>query len=119
MNRFFLPHLIFILASQVGAVTLLAGPGPKGNLVAQSRVEDKYSESSGAAAGHKRQEITSTALNVSGDHVIKMCPSDRSPVKTASTRWPSGQGHWNQRVLCTLVTLDHPPSGISIGQAST
>ncbi len=80
---------------------------------------EKDSESSGAAAGHKRQEITSTALNVSGDHVIKMCPSDRSPVKTASTRWPSGQGHWNQRVLCTLVTLDHPPSGISIGQAST
>ncbi|KAL0155595.1 hypothetical protein M9458_049858, partial [Cirrhinus mrigala] len=41
-------------------------------------------------------ETTSTALNVSGDHIDQMSPRDGSPVKTSSPRRPSAQDHGNQ-----------------------
>ncbi len=49
-------------------------------------------------------EMTSTALNVSGDRT-QMSPRDRSPVRTSSPRQPSRKDHWNQWSPYNLTLL--------------
>ncbi len=61
-------------------------------------------------------EMTSTALNVSGDQGTKMSPRDRSPVRTSSPRQPSGKDHWNQWSPYTLTLLQVEQTTGSSGQ---
>ncbi len=64
-------------------------------------------------------EMTSTALNVSGDQGTWMSPRDRSPVRTSSPRQPSGKDHWNQWSPYTLTLLQLEQTTGSSGRRGT
>ncbi len=64
-------------------------------------------------------EMTSTALNVSGDQGTKMSPRGRFSVRTSSPRQPSGKDHWNQWSLYTLTLLQLEQTTDLSGQRGT
>ncbi len=64
-------------------------------------------------------EMTSTALNVSGDQDTQMSPRDRSPLRTSSPRQPSGKDHWNQLSPYNLTLLQLEQTTGSSGQRGT